>query len=307
MRLKTFFTKSAAAFMTLALSLSLVPGSLHAEEPALIDAGTAVSADEDVVVSSSDEPLERQAKLKRAWVVYREKDDSHIYAITKDKQKREIQTLSFFTAFNANYHVLVVAPGRLSSFTAGDPITSTDGLKAEDFHKAPFRCRLVKVAGNSAVYLVCFGKKRLVIREGVFHRFGWEFRDVETVTQAELDAMATETDVDETTVFEEEIAVEKSAQRQLRNQLKERLNLRGKAKVRDRLVKAIGRPEVYVITPDGKRHHIKDLTAVRKHNLNLKDVTEVTIDELEAYEEGSEISSTSSATILNQNVNISTE
>ena len=78
----------------------------------------------------------------------------------------------------------------LDEFTAGDPITSITGLNPDDFRKAPARCRLVKTAESAAVHLVCGKERRTIIREGVFHQFGWEFRDVETVAPHPADALA---------------------------------------------------------------------------------------------------------------------
>ncbi len=286
--LNSLLFRSTAGIMALAVSLSVMPMHAMATEDAASTTGVS-AAEESVVASQSDTPLERHAKLNRAWVVFREKGSTQIWALTRDGKKREIQTLLFFSAFDANYHIKLVKDGRLDEIPTGDPITSITGLNADDFRKAPSRCRLVKVTDNAAVWLVCGGKRRVIIREGVFHRFGWEFRDVETITQAELDAIPAETSVDEETVFDEGVEVETSHARKLTDQVKERLELRGKNTTRSRLVKPIGRPEVFVITPDGKKRHVKDLEAVRKHRLELKDITEVSEDEIEAIPEGDEV------------------
>src|SRR3989338_11066657 len=140
---KLVLAGGAAAIAALLLAVILPATILRAEEAAT----STSSGEEDVVPSPTDQPLVRQAKLKRAWVVYREMDSKEIYAITKDKKKRLIQTLDFFTAFNANYHVKVVKPGRLASFTTGDPITTITGLNPNDFMKAGLGWRLVKVKG----------------------------------------------------------------------------------------------------------------------------------------------------------------
>lgn len=261
------------------------------------------SNQEDVVTSSDDQPLERQAKLRRAWVVYREMGSTTIYALTKDKKKRAIQTLDFFTAWNANYHIKLVKQGRLDNFTLGDPITSITGLNPENFIKAPGRYRLVKVESGPAVYLITpNGKKRIVIAAGVFHRFGWQFRDVEIISQTELDSYITDSSITDGTVFEEEVEVEGTHKRQERDRLSERLNLLGKTMVRHRLVKAIGNANVYVIDGQGRKHLITSETAANKFRMNLHDITEVTQEELDAFPDGSAISDTSNSVYLDEKV-----
>lgn len=257
--------------------------------PLLVGAQSTNSAKEDVVAKNTDSPLTRQAKLKRTWTVYREMGSEQIWAIATAGTKHEVQTLAFFSAFDANYLVKVVKEGRLANIPTGDPITSTDTLKPEDFRKAPFACRLMKTASNPAVYLACHGTRRPVIREGVFHQFGWEFRDVETVSSAELDAYSEESAITEDTVFDEDIEVETTENRELTEQVKTRLELRGKSMTRDRLIKSPGDTRVFLLDKDGKRRHIKDMEAVRRHGLNLRDVTEISQDELEAIPEGSEV------------------
>jgi len=262
------------------------------------------SGEEDVVASPTDQPLVRQAKLKRAWVVYREMDSKEIYAITKDKKKRLIQTLDFFTAFNANYHVKVVKPGRLASFTTGDPITTVTGLNPDDFLKAGWGWRLVKVKGKPAVYLITpDGKRRLIIAEGVFHRFGWEFRDVEEVPESEASALPEDSAVTDNTVFEEEVKVDSTQKRLQREQLEKRLELKGKKVLRLRLVKAIGDPNIYIIDAKGRKHRIASEAAARKRNLNLRETTEVTEEELEAFPEAAEITETTLPVNLNETIN----
>lgn len=261
------------------------------------------SGEEDVVASPTDQPLARQAKLKRAWVVYREMDSKDIYAITKDKKKRLIQTLDFFTAFNANYHIKVVKPGRLANFTTGDPITTITGLNPDDFMKAGWGWRLVKVKGKPAVYLITpDGKRRLVIAAGVFHRFGWEFRDVEEVPESEVNALPEDSAVTDNTVFEEEVNVGTTRKRLQREQLEKRLELKGKKVLRVRLVKAIGDPNIYIIDAKGRKHRIASEAAARKRNLNLREVTEVTEEELEAFPNAEEITETQLPVNLNESV-----
>lgn len=296
--LQKLFIKGLSALMLFALMLTLVPNVLHAENAT----ASGDSAEEDVVINQSDTPLERYAKLRRTWAVYREVDSDQIYAITKERTKREVQTLAFFTAQNANYIVKLVREGRLAEIPTADPITDVAGLNPDDFVKAPWRCRLVKTANDSAVYLICGGIRRVIIREGVFHRYGWEFRDVETVSESELNEYEDAGALDEETVFEEDVEVATTEARTLRERLSERLNLRNKTQVRDRLVKAIGDSSIYVITPDGKRHHIRDLLTARLKGLNLRETTEVSQDELEAFEEGDEITSDTSDDVLDETV-----
>jgi len=276
--------------------------------PMLVGAQSAdgTSGKEDVVARSSDTPLQRQAKLKRTWTVYRESGSSQIWALqfaataTDDSDetseqrarnfvKREVQTLDFFSAFDANYMVKVVAEGRLADIPEGEPITSTEGLDPSDFRKAPFACRLVKTEESSAVYLACHGKRRVILREGVFHQFGWEFRDVETVDEAELAALDEEEAVVEDTVFEEEVEVEASENRHLTDQVKERLELRGKHDARQRLIKSEDDNRVFLLDKEGRRRHIESMEAARKHGINLRDITEISHDELDAIEEGDDI------------------
>lgn len=262
---------------------------------------TVASAEEEVVTQPTDEPLVRQAKLRRAWNVYREVGTTDIYAITKAKTKRAVKTLDFFTAFNANYHIHLVASGRLANFTTGEPITSIDGLNPEDFVKAPPRARLIKVKGKPAVYLITpNGRRRVIIAEGVFHRFGWEFRDVEEVSESELNSYLEDTSVTDSTVFEEEINVQSTEQRLQREQLNKRLQLKGRTVVRARLVKAIGDPNIYVIDGQGRKHRIASEAAARRRGLDLKVTTEVTTEELAAFPDGPEITETSASVNLNE-------
>lgn len=297
----SLLTKGVSVLVGLALCLSLVPSAIHAEEPMTTSAQSEM-AQEEVIAESSDTPLERYAKLRLAWVVYREVNGKSIYAITTENVKREIQTLDFFTKFNANFRIQLVREGRLAALQTGDPILSVDDLNPDMFRKRPWVCRLVKAAANPAVYLVCGKTKRVIVREGVFHRYGWEFRDVETVTQQELDGYQSDEALSEETVFEEEVTVDSTNKRMLRERMSKRLMLRGKTLVRNRLVKAVGDPKIYIITPDGKRRHIANMEAAQMFGLNLKETTEVSMDELEAYPEASPLGTSSSAAVLDQRV-----
>lgn len=295
----------------IAVSIAIAPMLVGAQ------GSDGASGKEDVVAQSSDTPLQRQAKMHRTWTVYREAGSDQIWALqfaasatnaedgtvadrVRNFVKREVQTLDFFTAFDANYLVKVVKDGRLDDIPTGDPITSADGLDPADFRKAPFACRLVKSETASAVYLVCHGKRRVVLREGVFHQFGWEFRDVETVSDTELASYAEEDAVVEETVFEEDIEVETTENRELTEQVKKRLELRGKNMTRDRLIKSQKDNRVFLLDKEGVRRHIKDMNAVRRHGLNLKDVTEISEDELEAIPEGSAVTETTSQSEIAQ-------
>lgn len=291
---KSLLIGAISAIMVLTIT-SVVPVKfLYADES---------SDQEEVVTASTDKPLERQAKLRRAWIVYREVNSTTVYALTKNKTKRAIQTLDFYTAFNANYLIKLVKEGRLSEFTIGDPITTTAGLNPEDFIKAPGMYRLVKVTGNTAVYLITpDGKKRVVIAAGVFHRFGWQFRDVETVSQTELDSYTTDTSITDGTVFEEEVEVEGTHKRQERERLSERLSLLGKTMIRHRLVKAIGSANVYVIDGQGRKHLITSEQAANKLKMNLHDITEVTQEELDAFPDAAAITETNTPINLNEEV-----
>lgn len=268
----------------------------------------AATAEEDVVVSSSDQPLDRQAKLQRAWVVFREIDSPGIFAITKlqpdgKRHKREIQTLSFFTKFNANYHIKIVAKGRLDVFPTDAPIITADDLNPADFVKAGWKFRLIKAANNKAVYLVTpDGKKRPILSEGVFHRFGWEFRDVEAVSEAEVASLPQDGTVTDGTVFSEEVTVNSTEKRMASERLVKRLNLQKKTTVRARLVKAHNSPDIYVIDAKGMKHKIMDMRAAQRHKLNLQNTTEVTPEELAAIPTGTAIDEASAGVNLDATV-----
>ncbi|MEW6610954.1 MAG: hypothetical protein AB1352_05035 [Patescibacteria group bacterium] len=265
--------------------------------------------EEDVIIQDGDQPLERQAKLRRTWVVYREVDSPSIYAITRKQSdgkhhKREIQTLAFFTKFHANYLIKLVAKGRLDAFPTDGPITSVDNLNPADFVKAPWRYRLVKAAHSTAVYLVTpDGRRRVIIAEGVFHRFGWEFRDVETISETELMSIPEDTAVTDATVFSEDVNIDTTQKRLTTEQIIKRLNLQRKLTVRQRLIKAIGSPDIYIIDAKGVKHRIVSEVAALKNRLNLKATTEVTQEELAAIPLGHEI--TESAASINLNATVS--
>lgn len=287
--------------IALLIGMLALPSVLTAQTSTTTD--TSSSTEESVTTSPDDEPLERQAKLKRAWHVYREVGTTDIYAITKEKTKRAVQVLGFFTAFNANYHVKLVKPGSLARFTTGDPITTTTGLDPANFIKAPFRHRLVKTADDPAVYLENpDGTRRPIVNESVFHRFGWEFRDVEEVSEAELGSLPEQEAVTDSTVFTEEVEVDATHDRLEADRLKDRLTLKGKHTVRNRLVKAIGDPDVYVIDAQGVKHHLRDEAAARRYNINLKDTTEVTEEELDSLPTGTDITETATTVNLNETV-----
>ncbi|MFH1866682.1 MAG: hypothetical protein ABIJ81_01205 [Patescibacteria group bacterium] len=294
---KSILLGSLATAIVLIVVTLIPPIALWAES------GTTSASEEQVVISTSDQPLERQAKLKRAWIVYREVDSSDIYALMKSGGKRAIKTLDFFTAYNANYHIKIVKKGRLDNFITGDPITSMDGLSPEDFIKAPGKHRLVKVKNKAAVYLITpEGKKRVIIAEGVFHRFGWEFRDVEEISATELNSIPEDSAITDNTIFDEEIEVDTTHKRLEREKLNKRLNLRGKTMIRHRLVKAFDNPDVYVIDGQGRKHKITSEKAANKYRMNLHDITEVTQEELDAFPDSNEITETSTPVNLDEQV-----
>ncbi|MBD3251109.1 hypothetical protein GF380_01405 [Candidatus Uhrbacteria bacterium] len=305
--LKKMLTKGISVLTTFAVSLTFLPSALFAQDDAMMYDETSMMmseeyAEDDVILEEGDTPLERYAKLRRTWVVYREVDSAQIYAITHDKTKRAIQTLDFFTQYNANYRIQLVKVGRLAEIQDGEPLTTMDGFNPEDYRKRPWRCRLVKASTDPAVYLVCGNKKRVIVREGVFHRYGWEFRDVETVDQTELDAYDTGAELNEETVFTQDVEVETTENRKLRERIMERLRLRGKTLIRNRLIKSVDDPKVYFITRNGELRHIEDETVVYRFGLDLGDVTEVSADELEAFEESNSFGADDSAAVLDQRV-----
>lgn len=285
---------------SLLITVLILPLNLRAENSSLSN-NDSVTGQESVVISPQDQPLIRQAKLKRAWIVYREMESKDIYAITKSKTKRAIKTLDFFTAFNANYHIKLVAADRLAVYTTGEPVTTAEGLNPDEFVKAPWQWRLVKIKSEPAVYLITpDGKKRVVLAAGVFHRFGWEFRDVEEVAAAAIATLPSAEAITDNTVFDEDVNVKATQQRLQSEQLQKRLELKGKKQVRQRLIKTSGDNKVYLIDANGKKHLIKSEAAVKKHGLNLKEITEVTKEELDALPLAGEINEGKTLLNLNQ-------
>ncbi|OGL72502.1 hypothetical protein A3D72_03340 [Candidatus Uhrbacteria bacterium RIFCSPHIGHO2_02_FULL_57_19] len=276
----------------------MLPALLHAQ--ATVTPVDEAVEEENVVALPTDKPLIRRAKLKRAWVVFHQVDDDKVYAIKKAGTKHEIQTVKFFSAFNSNYLVKLVKPGRLDNFPTGEPITSIDGLNPSDYRKHAARHRLVKVRNSKAVWLLTpDGKRRVIAAEGVFHRFGWEFRDVEEVTDAELGNYTESDSVTDETVFDEDIDVSATHERRLREDVTSRLKLRAKKETRKRLIKAIGKPDIYILDARGLRHKIRDLASLRRHNLNIDDTTEISTEEIEALPEGDEITTEATSVDLN--------
>ena len=247
------------------------------------------SSEEDIIAKSDDSSLERSAKLRRAWNVYREIGGDAIYAIGVSSTKHQIMTLDFFTAFDSNYKVKIVPEGALDEYETGNPITDASVIDPEEFQKSPRRCRLVRSEEDPAVYLVCGDKKRVIIREGAFHQNGWEFRDVEVVPEEQIDELEDGEAVTEVTVFDEDVEVDTTEMRETRERLSKRMSLQGKDQVRDRLVKGIGDSDVYLITADGQRRHVKDEETANRLGLDLRKVTEVPLSEVEAFEEGDEV------------------
>jgi hypothetical protein len=302
----------------IAVSIGIAPmiaGATEGHDHSAMMMGTTgtTSAKEDVVTNSTDTALQRQAKLERTWTVYRKADSTQLWAIspvgavtngstsgTMSFQKREIKTLEFFSAFDANYLVKLASGEWLDTIPEGAPITTIEGLKFTDFVKRPFPCRLFRTSDKPTVWLACHNFRRAVIREGVFHQFGWEFRDVEIVSDSEVAMYTEETPVTEETVFDEEVGVETTENRMLTEQVEKRLELRGKTMNRDRLIKSPGDPRIFILDHDGERRYVKDMDAVRRHGLDLKGVTEISQDELEAITEGEPVTETTNHAELTQ-------
>jgi hypothetical protein len=263
------------------------------------------SAESDVIIEATDAPLMRQAKLGRYWTVFRELGSDHIYVIRRGADgaaatKHEIQTLGFFAAFDANFLVKLVGAGRLANIAEGTPITDAAGLDPKDYLKTLGRFRLVKSPNSSTVWLVTpAGVRRAITAAGVFHRFGWEFRDVETVSDSEVAGLAEGEAVTDETVFEEEVQVETTSKRNAAERLKERLSLKGKTRVRQRLLKVFGDPKVYLLDGQGRLRHIASERVANRLGLDLKDLTEVTPEEAAAIGYGDEIGEATSANSLN--------
>ena len=97
--------------------------------------------------------------------------------------------------------------------------------------------------------------------------------------------------------------VDSTQKRLQREQLEKRLELKGKKVLRLRLVKAIGDPNIYIIDAKGRKHRIASEAAARKRNLNLRETTEVTEEELEAFPEAAEITETTLPVNLNETIN----
>lgn len=276
---------------------------LRQDMPALMTTRTmANESEEDLVVSSDDTPLVRLAKLRRSWHVYREMDSDVIYAIGSDRTKHQINTLDFFTAFDANYKVKLVPEGALDAYETGNPITDASIIRAEDYLKAPMRCRLVRSGEDPAVYLACGAEKRVILRESAFHQNGWEFRDVEVVPQEQVDELTDGEAVTEGTVFDEEVEVDTTVMRETRERLSKRMSLQGKTQVRDRLVKATGDNKVYLVTPDGMRRHVENEEVANRLGLNLRGIIEIPPSELEAFEEAGAVTADTAESVLNEEV-----
>lgn len=261
-------------------------------------AASAVVAQEAVEVKPDDSPLERKAKLDRNWVLYNDgaavwalyKGTSQIVCVTTPCptnvevtiQKRQVQTMSFFTAFKANFRIITVNADRLAKFTTGDPITSTDGLTADMFIKRPYLAyRLVKAANSAAVYLDDGSKLRPIIHEKVFKNLGLDFKDVETVAASVIGSMQQGSAVTADTVFTEPVEVQTTAARKAVAEVKSRLGDDMLKRVKDAVIKA--GQQYFLLTKEGKRP-IPAAPASReqvsqKLRLDLSKAVEVTAEE----------------------------
>lgn len=229
---------------------------------------TAVTSQEAVEIKPDDSPLERKEKLERNWVLYN--DGTTVWALYKGAgqivcvttpcpmsaetaiKKRAIQTMSFFTAFKANFRIITVSPERLSRFAAGEPITSTEGLTADMFIKRPYMAyRLVKTQGSPAVYLDDGDKLRPIIHEKVFKNLGLDFKDVETIAASVLASKPVSSAVTADTVFTEPVEVQTTAARKSGEEVRSRLGEDMMKKVKDAVIKAGER--YYLLTKQGKR------------------------------------------------------
>lgn len=236
---------------------------------------------EDAVIDSSDTPANRAKKLKNYWALYRESGSDKVYAITTSETKREIQTMSFFTAFNANFGIRLVTKGALDAFPTGDAITSTVGLDLTSFKKAAQNCRLMKVVNNPTVYLVCLKTKRIISNEKTFRQFGWDFADVWKVSADELNAFIAGEMITESTMFDQSVLVEGAPRGTVAS---------GSKSSSYSLIKPEGSPKIYVVTSDGVIHRILNLDVVRTFKINLKKVKIVPANTMSNYIEGDAVS-----------------
>lgn len=297
-------------FSALALGLAVVVGlapQLGRAQSTGTEATAAVEAQESVVVSTSDAPLVKVAKLRRNWVLYN--DGTTVWALYRGSSttpcsttpcpanvtitKRAVQTMSFFTAFKANFRIVQVSAERMARFATGDPITSTEGLTAEMFIKRPyFVYRLLKAANSSAVYLSDGSTRRAVVHEKVFSNLGLSFSDVETVPTTQLTALPEATTVTADTAFDEDIVVSTTNLRKRFEEVKERLTSSNRLqRVRDALVKQIGTNDYYLITKNGKRPiraAVAELVSQRL-GIDLSRAVEVTAEEVTAMPTQAEV------------------
>lgn len=264
---------------------------------------------ENKPVNPSEEkprPTESKSNTPSAWILHREKGSSKIWVITKDKTKREIQTFAFFSLLDGNYLIKLTESARLAELTEGTPITSIEGLTADDFLIVPRNtCKLIKGKDKPAVYLVCGSVRRVILREGVFKQNGWDFKDVKTVSAEDVAAFTEGEAVSEQTTLDIDTEVETgttepstepvkpkehaSNKEALRAKLEARFKALGKDEEKERLVKPEGYAQIYLIDKDGVKHRIVNMEAIRKHKLDLKHTTAVPAAEVSALQEGEPI------------------
>ena len=307
-----------------AVGIATIPALLRAEDSDTVS-NIPISSDkissqaqENVVISPTDKPLERKEKLARHWVLYN--DGTAVWALYAPRlidcggivvgtpqtcppqviQKRAVQTMSFFTAFKANFQVKLVNPERLARFTTGAPITSMDGLTPGMFIKRPYLAyRLVKAANSAAVYLDDGAKLRPIVHEKVFKNLGLDFKDVETVAATEISNKPIEAAVMADTVLDESVEVKTTAARKTVEEVKSRLGTDMLKKVRDAVVKA--GQQYFLMTKNGKRPipPAQENQLSQKLHLDLSKSVEVTAEEAAAIPTVAEVTTATTQAEVN--------
>lgn len=255
--------------------------------------------EDDIVVSSTDSPAVRLRKLARYWAVYREIGSQSMYAITVSGTKREIKTLDFFNKIESNFGMRLMPKGSLDQFTTGDAITSVDGLDLKSFRKLAEPCRLIKTADKPVVYLACLGIKRAIKNEQAFKQFGWDFKQVQSVKQGDVDQMKDGESVSESTVFDQGVTIEQptNQQQQPMNQKPEirKPSTPVAGTVKYDLVRLQGDAKLFVLGADGKLHRILNLEALRALRIDTSKIRVLTADQMKQYSEGEPMSAPAGA------------
>lgn len=249
---------------------------------------------EDVVVSSTDTPAVRLRKLARYWAVYREIGSQSMYAITVSGTKREIKTWDFFTKIESNFGMRLMPKGSLDQFTTGDAITSVDGLDFKSFRKLAEPCRLIKTADKPAVYLACLGIKRAIKNEQAFKQFGWDFKQVQSVRQGDVDQLKEGEFISESTVFDQGVTIEQPTIQQQpimgQQQQRPKQSSPPAGTVKYDVVKTQGDSKLFVLSADGKLHQIPNLETLRALRIDTSNPRVLTADQLKQYAQGESMS-----------------